>query len=213
MASREVGFALLLIGCGGGDVEDCEAGFELRDDDRCYATGGGGDASLDVLLDALPACELLDPDGALDLERSCAGPGCVDDTFEELEDAYGPGVCGSIGYSLAECSWTDWDVVAGFADEDGDGAVEPDQRPTGMYVGVDFPGATSDGLAPGVSIRCFLDVYGLPTTMEPSEANDSTWISWWGFDYGAFYVLDRVNAGGTAGGDGMPEYVWLNGPG
>lgn len=210
MRVSRTGLAALLAACGGKD--ECEAGFEARDDGNCYAVESPAGDPLQAVFDALPDCDPLTPDGALDLAAYCAGPGCAGDTYQELGDAYGTAACYPIGYGRVECLWRDWDVVGNFVDDDEDGTVRPDQYATGLYVGPGFPGATADGLGAGISIRCFVDVFGLPTSMEPTQTADRLWFFWWGFDFGAFYLIDTVDAAGNPGGDGVAEYVWLNGP-
>jgi hypothetical protein len=215
MGSRVIGFVALLAACGKGEVDDCKAGFELRDDGLCYEQAAATEVNLDALLDAFPECELGEPNGAMDLVAYCAGPGCAGDTFAELEEAYGPGECGSIGYGRSECYWAEWDVVGNYLDDEADGVIADDQLATGLWVGAAFPGGTEDGLAPNSSIRCYVDVLGLPTWMEPVMDTTGTdpWFAWWAYDFGAFFLVDRFDSGNNPGGDGIPEYLWLNGPG
>lgn len=212
-----------------GDPE-CSTGFEPGADGSCYEVAEERDDpvetadtagepppdpedALDLVLDTLPECEPLADDGAIDLRGPtyCAGPGCVDMTFTELADAYGTAAC-ALDDDTVECWWPEWDVFAYFDDGDGDGEAAPDQQAYGFYVGPYFPGATDAGLGAGMSIRCFVDEHGMPTDLEIAEMYGESWILWWGWDGGAWYVLDAYD-GESPGADGYGEYLWLNGPG
>jgi hypothetical protein len=220
-------WTLTFTSCAEEGPPDCAIGFEPGPGDHCYEVVDDETEDTDDppppteetifadLLASLPPCEPIDPNGLLDLDLLCAGPFCVDMPFGAMimADESEPPQCEPDQDDDVSCRWPSWDVTAWFWDQDLDGVIEAEQLTTGIYVDPGFPGATDEGLGNGVSVACFIDVYGVPSSLEPLEYYGvDLWIVSWSFDGFRFSVYD-FHDGVAYGGDGLVDQIWLNGPG
>ncbi len=116
-------------------------------------------------LERLPDCTSSSGDGALEIDGACADGACAGMTWSEANAALGEtGSCDTVASDASElyCVWRDEAIAMFFSDGDYDGVPDPESRSTGLFVDEGYPGRTVDGLGPGESMRCFLDVLGQP---------------------------------------------------
>ena len=167
--------------------------------------------TLEDLLAALPACVPGATDGRLELGPGCAGDVCVGMYASDVEAALGAGECaGSDGYpGFVSCYWAAG-VTITFQDDDLDGVLDADARNEGMYVYAPFSGGTTEGLASGASMSCFVDELGAPDRVEfangPAGFQPASlyWVDW---GFGAFDEY-TVNSYGQ---DGISDYLYVAG--
>lgn len=153
-----------------------------------------------------PACGRFEPNGLLDIEAGCAGNLCLSMTYEEAVQAAGlPSHCDATD-KLANCTWHG-DIQLTFPDLDGDGIADPGLEADTLHLSSPaFRGTTKAGLGIGVSMRCFNETYGEPSSLDVQPTY--TFTSY--FQSGAFdfYATDWNQAGGVAP-DGLTDALFI----
>ena len=182
-----LGIAIVLAASACG-TEKCDDDFYTgadgypSDGDSSAGEGDVADAVVDAI-DALPSCVPLPGNGRLDFEKRCADNGCIDDTYTDLVDAFGAN-----GFCEPSFSWSDrlscgWfnTIRVYFDDNDLDGIPDEFDAATAIYIDDTWDGTTDSGLGIGVSMRCFLDEYGVPDELD-FRSEDGV-IQLTGFEY------------------------------
>ncbi|MCO4744815.1 MAG: hypothetical protein KC912_08500 [Proteobacteria bacterium] len=204
-----------LVGCADGLV--CGEGT-AEANGECIAldTGEvpGDDPAVLDLLDALPDCVAASTDGSIDLVAGCVGTGCIGDTLAELDAAYGETANCTTYSSLFSNVFCDWSngVSTSFADEDEDGEVDVGAVAGSLSVDAPYAGGTTTGLGIDANMRCFVDVLGMPDTVEYAEKADGTYglRSMNYYDEGLF--VDDLWNGANYEPDGSVDGLFIMGP-
>jgi hypothetical protein len=192
-----------MVACSGGQlVEDTEV---IEDTEEPVVEP----PTVEGVLDTLPACEPGADDGTLALGPGCAGDVCVGMYAADVEAVLGAGNCDGSYPGYVSCWWESGYSIS-YRDLDFDGELDPDARNEGMYVYYPFAGGTVEGLASGVSMSCFVDVLGLPDSVEFSAGPDGfrpSSLFWYGWGFGVFdqYTINDY------GQDGFSDYLYIAG--
>jgi len=133
-------------------------------------------ATVEGVIDALPACVPLATDGRVDVAAGCADDGCVGMTAVELEQAWGSATCSrqSSAPTSLRCVWPSG-VWARFDDHDDDGVPDDGSSARPLLLEPPYDGATADGLGVGASLSCFVDALGYPDAVRLSNVDDTGW--------------------------------------
>jgi len=119
-------------------------------------------------IDLMKPCTIAAPGDRLDITGGCADTVCATDSYAQINQKLGEtGHCsgastpGATGQTL-RCSWREGAISAWFDDDEGDDV--PDEGPTmqGLHLSASWDGSDPNGLAMGLSLRCFIDLLGMP---------------------------------------------------
>lgn len=192
----------------------CLEGFAERTDGACTRTTTTpfeGDATVQDLLNTLPACVPAAPGDGLDTRRHCASGACVGATAAEISEALGASpTC--VPYpepqyqeTYADCAWPNG-VSETFEDFDADGVPDAGAVSYSLALEAPYAGRTADGLGLDASLGCFVDAWGNPTGA--TLAHDG--VSW------VLASLAWSNVGASVGHDsaegptdGTPSWLLL----
>lgn len=197
--------------------EACDPGLTRGEDGDCHTEDAatdtapddtdtedtGAPASIEDVLDALPACEPASDDGRLDLDAGCADGICSYMTYEEIVAGTGDeGDCdsyyyrsGSYEFGGVSCAFDG--VSVSFDDEDVDGIPDEGSYTYGVSVDAPFDGGTVDGLGIDASMSCFVEALGYPDSVSFAVSGRDWGIrsaSW--SDHGV-YAYDYYDARGN----------------
>jgi prepilin-type processing-associated H-X9-DG protein len=161
---------ILLLACAP-TVPDC------GDNQHVTAAGECADDPEIPGAEDLPACEPLAVDDRIEVYAGCADGACSGFTYEQMVTALGEeGAC----HGKANIAFCDWSVgiEANFTDEDGDSVPDETAQALGIFLDDPYDGASENGLGLGVSLACWIDVYGYTDEV---EYQDDDWITelWW----------------------------------
>jgi hypothetical protein len=203
----------LVVGCGTDREIACRAGFALAQDGHCYPPPPDPrpPTANDVLAN-LGACEPKKDGDEIDIPRGCIEEACVDATWDVVQQTLGEGVaCEAVGADWI-CEWPqfisiqfpigDDDVVTPAA-----GARAGWVRALSTYVGAD-----GDGLAIGISLQCFVDVLGMPTTAEFVDTAGELVARQLVWELYGIEVEDEQHLDGVDLPDGVVDEITLSGP-
>lgn len=149
----------------------CLDGFKERTDGVCTRTTTRpfeGDATVQDLVNALPACVPAAPGAGLDTRRHCADGACVGATAAEISEALGesptcaPYLEPQYQETYADCTWPSG-VSETFEDFDADGVPDAGAVANLLVLEAPYAGRTADGLGLDAGLRCFVDAWGNPT--------------------------------------------------
>ncbi len=222
---------LFLLACNA-EPAACSAGFDLHDDGLCYEIPAEDTdpvdtdapeeepATVEDVLDALPACEGGYDDGRMDIEAGCADGACVGMTYAEINEALAEeGYCFAYHidydgneYGYAFCDWSNG-ISTDFADDDFDGLPDEGNRAYSISVNLPFDGGTSDGLSLDAGMRCFVDALGKPTSASfTTGGEDGGWLLR-SLSYGdlGLYVNDSYDKNGDYIPNGRVDSLTLYG--
>jgi hypothetical protein len=133
---------------------------------------GGGDP----VLESLPRCEVVSMDGSIDLTTGCVLGACHGMTYDQINAALDEiGNCEYLIDTTLVCQWNANTIQVFLDDADNDGAPDAGQAAFAIFVGEPFDGGTREGLGPGATLRCFVDVLGNPESMD-LEVQDGEYI-------------------------------------
>lgn len=194
----------LLLGCHG---TECGEGQRPTSDGGCADIPGGEDVEG---YDALPACTLLEPGSRIEVDAGCADGACDGETYDAIVASLGEeGECETLS-GFAFCQWQEGGLTSLFTDDDGDAVPDTGATAAGIHLAPPYDGTTEDGLGVGVSMRCWLDVYGWTDEVEYLTIDGAASITelWWP-DRGLF-VDDFSPAEGEAP-DGYADALSLFG--
>ena len=121
--------------------------------------------SVEQLVSALPSCTFKPANGRLDLERGCADGLCLDMPTERAVQP--PFACKAS--KRAQKPMCDDDAGRRFWDER-ESETRPQSTLGQVYLSPPYDGTSADGLGLGVSLACFLEVYGTPDQVEVKRA-------------------------------------------
>jgi hypothetical protein len=220
---------LVLAACNGGAQIDEETGDPVdtnpdgdtaadtdTEDTGEEETDTGSDDPIEDALDELeqPCTDLGPTDGSLDIVAGCAGAACVGRTYDQLAAAIGSaGECqeyttypGWVG-----CWWSDYGVSTSFRDEDQDGVPDRGEWNDGLYAYTPFAGGTTDGLAVGVAMACFVEILGYPDSVDFESTDDGYVPSGMTWNALGFGVWDFYTGTWGYGQDGFMDYMFLQG--
>jgi hypothetical protein len=221
----------LFLACSPDDAIDCSAGFDLRDDGLCYEipvedtdpvdtdVPEAEPATVEDVLDALPACEGGYDDGRIDIEAGCADGACAGMTYDDINEALAEeGDCSSYyvdfdgyAYGYSMCAWSNG-VSTDFADDDQDGVPDAGDRAYSIALDLPYDGGTAEGLSLDSHPRCFVDVLGDPSSASFAMDEDGEWLvrSIAYTDLG-LYVYDSYDKVGDYVPDGRVDGMTLYG--
>ncbi|MFT4627082.1 MAG: hypothetical protein ACI8PZ_005763, partial [Myxococcota bacterium] len=109
--------------------------------------------------EGLPECTLAAPSNRMETSVGCADRACHDGTYDEWVAALGPADVCSNTSGIAFCDWQGGALETFFDDDDNDGIPDPGATAAGVFLNDGWSGANADGLALGISLRCYLEVW------------------------------------------------------
>ena len=147
---------LFAAACGQPECADDEL---LSASGECVFVDPDREAVLPDEAEGLPPCELAAPGNRLDPARGCADGACSDTPYGDWVAALGqPDECTS-GDGYAFCDWQGGAIDTFFDDNDNDTVPDDGALSAGVFLNGGWSGASSDGLALGISMRCWLEVW------------------------------------------------------
>lgn len=191
----------LLIGCGKKD-EDGEA-IIVTD----------SPASIERVLDTLPACETIAADGRINIVSGCADGACVGMTYDDITEVMGgEGACEPTedGAPAVRCTW-EAEVEITFADLDDDFHPDKGDMVESIRILGEYAGGTPEGLGLGASSSCFLEQFGEPDVATWMLVYDhyvlleATWVGW------GITIVDDDGPPGEVDPDGYVDHLSVSG--
>jgi|GEM_PF-6144424 len=204
MAHRQLVAALvpaLLIGCG------------KKDDETEAIILTETPASIEGVLDTLPACQTIAADGRINVVSGCADGACVGMTYDDISDVMGDyGACEPVGDGSAAVVCT-WEGVVEIAFDDLDDDFEPDKGDLAESIRImgEYAGGTPEGLGIGASSSCFLEQFGEPDIATWMLVYDhyvlleATWTGW------GLTIVDDDGPPGEVDPDGLVDHIVVGG--
>lgn len=190
----------LLIGCGKDDEGEAVILTETP-------------ASIDGVLDTLPACQSIAADGRINVVSGCADGACVGMTYDDIADVMGEdGACEPTwdGTPTVTCTW-EGVVEIQFDDLDDDFSPDKGDMAERIRVLGEYAGGTPEGLGLAASSSCFLEQFGEPDLATWMLVYDhyvlveATWIGW------GLTIVDDDGPPGSVEPDGLVDHLELMG--
>ncbi len=204
MAQSRIVLALvpaLLVGCG------------KKDDDGEAIIITETPASIESVLDSMPACERVAADGRLNVVSGCADSACVGLTYEEVVEVMGEdGACEPVADGSPQMVCT-WENVMEIRFDDLDLDYEPDKGDlaAGVRIYGEYAGGTPEGLGLGASSSCYLEDFGEPDyatwmlVYDHYVLLEATWVGW------GLTIVDDDGPPGTVEPDGIVDHLTVRG--
>ncbi|MDP2308345.1 MAG: hypothetical protein Q8P18_20165 [Pseudomonadota bacterium] len=149
--------------------------------------------------DLLPACDYAEPGDRLQFAAGCADGACDGMLYDDVVAVLGAAEECTDSTSYTFCYWADGGIHSFFDDADDDQVPDAGATTHGIFLEEPWDGTSEDGLGLGVSLGCFLEVYGVPDTVEYEEIDGVRQLSqlrWTGL---GLFVEDDLEADGLDG--------------